>query len=349
VRARSHASIDTAEGLGPIWHKASIHVKSPALAKRWNVEWESATPLPRPITSDLEALDTLNAGLAILSLVYEPASQKNFRSLQILGSSGTWSTATFPVDGSVPAFWKGRIWRVVGHPTKRGIADSIWIYDDATQTSKAKPADLVPFLDSATILSSEDGSHWDSIRIQIAEDSVTALDLRPTVDGIHVVGSLSYYRSMPGMSIRIPRGQMDSRDGSAWTEAFAPNSAIENAASMTASFPEWDAKLASGPDRNWTILYNSNYGSGSHGYFDLIPGLSIAPAGSVLHTEATLRLRDAGRILAIAADSHLGLAVPESPDFWQTITTPEPVRDFCFWHGKLVVVGDNSLKLATIQ
>lgn len=328
---------------GPVWNKAILHVKSPALAKRWKVEWSGLVPQPGSGTS----VDTLASGLALL----------DGNRLQILSTGGTWTQGTIPApsDGNLPAFWRGSIWKVAGHSSHTGIA---------VQNNPGNIPDTLrcPIFDSLVIYSSRDGNSWDSLVLPVPNDSVTGFRLQPTASGLFLVMLTRYYRPMPGIPVIQPRGRFVTADGTHWRQDAQPNPLIDGGTSDLMFHYKAPATLSFSDTRTWSILTASSYtypdGSAPlpHKVTYLIPGISDDTTLAILRdsnpSTTSFKIRDGGNMLAMHEleypKARLGIAYPETPDVWQAIAIPEPIYDFCFWKGKLVVLGETGLHFATI-
>jgi len=330
---------------GPVWNKVQLHVKSPALAKRWTVEWE---PLVPGTFASFATMDTLATGIAVYSQVPNNQTRRHDNVLQVLHPNGSWVPAIIlslaPEMETAPLFWKGRIWRVEGRSIHGAFIDSI----PSATSNWAKVAIQVPIFDSAAIFSSIDGTTWDSVLVATGTDSVSGFRLRGTSDGIHLVVAHRDLMDSTEQS-SYTRGILGSPDGRTWRSESAPSPALAGFDGWPMwTIPTWENWLIPSDDGiNWTIL--SPDVGGSYSRFFLMPGISNDTSSAMLRTPNQLFSRASTRFLALQTGTYFGIALPSSPANWQSISVPEPVRSFCFWQGKLIVLGDQGIHIATIQ
>jgi|GEM_PF-1452881 hypothetical protein len=340
---------------GPVWNKATLHVKSPALAKRWSVEWAPPLQVPDGWAEDTISgsnsvgwvVDTISTGLVALE-----GSQ-----LRILSTGGTWTQRTIPAsnDLGATAFWKGEIWRVVG----RGSRDTfrVWSGGGSIQDSIAYPC-----FDSMEIYSSHDGIAWDSLTVATGADSVTSFAFKPTATGLYIVRSTQYYAWTPGFFVTLPRGKVLTKDGTTWQTIPGQDPIIDGGSGLMTGASWMPVTISSSSARNWSIFQTSTFSYSNPGppvgdyECWLVPGLSTDTSQALVKDPSGLSIRDGGSILALydwtSTSSHFAIAPSSTPSVWQRVVPPEPIQSaqsFCFWQGKLVVLGASGIHIATIQ
>ena len=325
-------SQDLAEG--PLWNKVSLHVKSPALAKRWKVDWQTTSNV---LAENGTVLDTLAGGLGLLK------RDDTVATLRIAGKDGVSSAARFAVPKELeggPIFWKGRLWMARGYSVSSTVEDN-WPSGDST----VKVATWHMF-DSTRILSSADGIHWDSTSIATSKDSIDAFELRVSEKGLILVGL--YFREYMGAGHQGRSiNALESTTGNFWSPLSESRmflaSRLYSASIMSVTIETTGAGSA------WSVdTYRDFTGRETITSTWLIPGESVDTTKSALKIPSDVVLRTTPALLVIGQGKSINLAFPDSPALWQRISPPEPVKSFCFWQGKLVVLGETGLHFATI-
>jgi len=322
---------------GPVWNKVQLHVKSPALAKRWTVTWAPTIPLTGGVS-----VDTIAGGLVV----------QNDTGMQILSPNGFWTQGYLPSSPQAengPVYWKGKIWMV------RGASISGTFKDSAGPGMVA----IWNIYDSLRILSSGDGIHWDSSSIATGRDSVSGFRLHAGTDGL--VLTASYQRAnlafdIGGISQALTSWtSVDGSRWSPWSGAPAFLSGLDGYQTNFENLGYWTATVFTNPnDSAWTLYSTSSF-SGLPTTW-LVDGESIDTTTALLKEATSLTGRASDSLMAFYDGSRLGLASPSSPSIWQTISTPEALQNYasvpppvCFWQGKLVVLGASGIHIATIQ
>jgi len=336
----------------PIWNKVSLHAKTPALAKRWKVEWTLG-----PITSmesysiDFNKLDTIEQNLVLTSTSWNQSLNRRQVTLEIFDPSMNRQIMELATDTNYDeighSFWKSRIWRILGVRGSRFLVDSSgsWRTDADGNPSYEKR----PIYDSFIIISSSDASNWDTTRLATQRDSVTDFRIRGTSTKLYVTELFDSYRSTPGSQTTIPLARY-SFDGTKWTFESNPNPTIDNYSlnNMTIPLPPWKTEIAYTNAKNWTIFSGPSTPPDYKSKSCLIPGISSDTNSAKMKLPSEFALRDRGDLLVIQMESSAGIASPESPALWQTLSLPSTHTPFCFWRGKLVALGANRLHFATI-
>jgi len=334
---------DSNYATGPVWSRVSLHVKSPALARRWDVRWDAPEALPYSATN-LSVLDSLEGQLAGLFSEWVPDTGTSYRRVFHLSrrqGAGNWSTRTFDARGGLdgdPVFWGGKLWMVRG----ASVRDTLKFYGfDGTPDSWKTPS-----WDSVRILSTVDGVQWDSVTVATGQDSLTAFRLRPSHGALRLVGLYSHYQMATSVTVSEARSRWASADGHVWTPEMGRDLALDggdpswigwsSSAAMTTSF--------CGPTRDWIWMEGAKRSW-------LIQGLSSDTTLAVYASASgQLSLSDRGDLLALRTDAGVYLAEPATVASWQKIGVPEKyLRGLMLWNGRLAVVGeDGGLYLGTV-
>lgn len=314
---------------GPRWEKVSVHVRSPALRKRWTVEWSAVRPVTGFAQPAYSRLDTLSSGLSVSQWVSTSDTSAVYR-IRVLDARGTWSTAnlpSIPEMESEPVFWNGRVWLV------RGISSSRH-FDDTTISGTFVQTDIY---DSVAILSSADGLAWDSSAIALPLDSITSFRLNATATELVLVPC--YARQNPVVArLSHSRGMLVSGNGSSWS-ARPKDSVLTGQDGRPFVATPWQARLVPiGPDSTWT-LFDEHW---------IIPGVSVDTDAAIFHSTDRASASGRGDLVAISDGKRLAVANPRSPGSWQRLSIPEPINAIRFWQGKLVALGETGLHFATI-
>ena len=321
---------------GPVWNKVQLHVKSPALAKRWTVTWAPTIPL-----TGGETVDTLDAGLAIL------AGNK----IQVLSKNGTWTHDTLPgaCSQGTSVFWNGALWNFKGIGVRESLIVPLEGFD---------AVDTIPSFDSVMIYSTRDGVSWDSLSLAATGDSVTAIEPRITGGALY----LEFLTKLFGGNSWwiVPRSRILSRDGSRWQIDATVNPVLDGYGSSSFMTGQLSVSIVPSSTTNWSTFstVSTSFPTGgppvsTYSYW-LVPGFSTDTSKALLRSTSSLSIRDRGDLLALFdptyQNTHFGIAFSSSPSLWQRISPPEPGNfGFCFWQGKLVVLGASGIHIATIQ
>ncbi len=330
---------------GPLWNKVMLHAKSPALAKRWNVAWNSFIPL----TNSGGTLDTLKSGVALASNEWDFIENNSKSVLRIAHPDGTVSRHILSIRNdtdAAPVFCNGKIWIARGILSGDTLIDSLpgfaaGSFFDSTRL-------FLPVFDTIHLLSSEDGIHWDSISIPTQSKQTTAIQLKVVLNELRLLPSSRWfnrYTSMKGVSaisemrysfegIKVSP-EIDTL-GLGWGTDFNFNP------------PKWGASFASvDAQHTWTCYSLWNIPNPTRTF--LIPGESSDTTKSVLTVTDALDIRLTSKLLVLSVPYSLNLASPESPTVWQRLSYPEQyLSGYCFWRGQLVVLGPQGLHFATI-
>ncbi|MBK9579164.1 MAG: hypothetical protein IPK50_19200 [Fibrobacterota bacterium] len=324
----------------PLWNKATLHVKSPALAQRWKLDW-TTIPLPGK-SSPLDHIDTLPAGIGLLSV------DESIATLRIATPAGIGNAVRFPVPAELtfgPVFWKGRIWMA------RGCAPT-WVEHDIWQSNGV--SDTIAswsVFDSVRILSSENGVEWDSTTIAVPTDSADGFAFHKSQAGL--VLSAWYVKDFMGVGRQFKfREAKESFDGKTWHVLDGNRTFIAGIEAPDDFWLRWFRKVeisSAGDGSSWTIYSTSGSFDGPAAPVSwIIPGESIDTAKSVLKVPSDLSMWASPNLLAIGVDGNLHLATRERPKLWQRVFLPAPVRSFCTWRGQLVALGGSSLSFGAI-
>lgn len=330
---------------GPIWNKVSLHAKSPALAKRWNCDWRA---LSKVTIKNGTVLDTLLGNLSILNV------DDTMATMQVLGKDGSSSTTRFSVPRELqsgPIFWQGKLWMA------KGYAPTATVHDDWPIGDSVITVATWQFFDSLRIMSSSDGSKWDSTSISTSKDSVNGFQLRVGEHGLVLVcGYFREYMGVPGGPVGTLVDAMESSDGIVWSPLPESRIFLTNVDDYPNSL--WLSRRktvtirSTGDGNVWSQFSNeaeTSYPvSGYSTTTWVIPGQSVDTASAVLKIPGLPSVKVKPNLFAIDKGGVLSLAFPLSPKLWQRIQTPEPVVDFCFWQGGLAVLGATGLHFATI-
>jgi len=306
-------------------------------------------------------VDTVASGLAVFYVDWNNSLGDTSKDwLQVVHPDGSVERAKVPPAHvemeTAPLFWGGRVWMVQASSI-RGIIDSVdfstlnlipgakwdpnwWFsYNDAT-------------FDSAMILSSSDGSTWDTVRVATGRDSINSFRLKGTSEGIHLILANRNNALAPGNEIftSTPRGVLSSTDGRNWQSGPATDDALDGFDGWFGIGGNWDNWLVPSPGGvDWTICDLD----GNFVPYTLIPGISNDTSRALLRTPGQLYAKASPKYLALQTSmnksDYFGIALPSSPSNWQRVIPPEPVQSFCFWQGKLVVLGASGIHIATIQ
>lgn len=331
---------------GPIWNKVSLHAKSPALAKRWKCDWQA---LSKVTIRNGTVLDTLLGNLSILNV------DDTMATMQIIGKDSSSSTTRFSVPRELqsgPIFWQGKLWMAKGYAPTATVHD-YWPIGDSVITVATWH-----FFDSLRIMSSSDGSKWDSTLIATSKDSVNGFQLRVGEHGLVLVcGYFREYMGVPGGPVGTLVDAMESSDGIIWSPLPESRIFLTNVADYHNNWlflsPNKTVTIRrTGEGNVWSQFSNvtetsypvSGYSTSTW----MIPGQSVDTASAVLKIPGLPSVKTKANLFAIDKGGVLSLASPLSPKLWQRIQTPEPVVDFCFWQGGLAVLGATGLHFATI-
>lgn len=337
---------------GPIWNKVSLHAKSPALAKRWKVEWTLG-----PITSmesysiDFNEFDTLEKNLVLTSTNWNQSLNRRQVTLEIFDPSMNRQIMELATDSNYDeighAFWNSRIWRILGVRGSRFLVDSSGTW--RTDASGNPIYEKRPIYDSFMVVSSSDASNWDTTRLATQRDSVTDFRIRGTSTKLYVTELFDSYKVTPGMQTTIPLARY-SLHGTKWTFESDPNPTIDNYPFNNMVIPSipWKTAIAYTSTRNWTMFSGPSNPPDYKRKSSLIPGISSDTSMATMELPSEFTLRDRGDLLVIQMGSSAGIALPESPVLWQALSLPSTYNPFCFWRGKLVALGANRLHFATI-
>lgn len=330
---------------GPIWNKVSLHAKSPALAKRWKNDWQT---IPNVTIRNETVLDTIQGKLGILKV------DDSVATMQIVGKDGSSSTTRFAVPSELqsgPIFWQGKLWMAKGYAPTATVHDN-WPIGDSIITVATWQ-----FFDSIRIMSSSDGSKWDSTSIATSKDSVDGFQLRVGEHGLVLVSG--YFREYMGTS-GGPHGALieavESPDGIEWAPLPESRIFLTNVADYHNNWlflsPIKTVTIRRTGDGNaWSQFSNNETSYSISGYTTstwIIPGQSVDTASAVLKIPGLSSVKAKSNLFVFDKGGVLNLASPLSPTLWQRIEPPEPVVDFCFWQDKLVFLGETGLHFATI-
>lgn len=333
---------------GPIWNKVSLHAKSPALAKRWNVSWNDG-PQTSKESNFYSKLDTIDQGLVLTNMYWNQNLSRRQIFLEIFDPSMNRRIVEPAIDTNYdeiePAFWQGKIWRIQGLRGSRFLVDSTssWMTDTNGNPTYAKR----PIYDSFIVISSSDASNWDTTRLATMRDSITDFRIRGTSTKLYVTELFDSYRSVPGVMTTLPLARYFLEDAT-WNFESTPNPAIDNYSILNSLSIPWRTDVVFTNTRNWTIYRNPSMWPDYKSKTDLIPGISSDTNSTVLQWPSEFNLRDRGDLLVFQTESLAGIARPDSPALWQRLSLPSTYSPFCFWRGKLVTLGTNRLHFATI-
>lgn len=338
---------------GPIWNKVSLHAKSPALAKRWKVEWTSFTPLANDGSyQDGCSLDTLDAGIGVLCRKWDLSGRSEYKNvLHVVRPDGTRFQNELPPFSSMepnPVFWNGKIWLVRGIPNGKIVVSSV-IYDPAIpiDTSTVR----YPIFDSIRIYSSPDGIHWDSTTQPTGSEEATATQLRAVGANLLVYPSSNWFNRFTGMKGSSALSEIRLSFQGVWSFSSQIDTFLlgQSKNDYIWAFSSWNAQFTwIDPLHNWTF-YTPQLNGGGEIHSFLIPGLSSDTTSSVITVPGTPSLRATSELLAISLPYTINLASPEIPAIWQRILSPESeTSGYCFWRGQLVVLGKTGIHFATI-
>lgn len=311
---------------GPVWNKAQLHVKSPALAKRWSVEWAATIPLTGGVS-----VDTIAGGLAVIH-----DSVLDVRPIQ-----GSWNRIPLHIPAEMeggPVFWNGKLWMV------RGLAVSQTLYDIWNLSGAPDTVDTWMVYDSVRILSSSDGINWDSTELATGRDSVTSFHLSLSATGL--VLTYLYKRDYMGAGCRsMMLYAQETHDGGLWS-GIAENRGFVSGFYDPTHPSRFESIQQDGFGAVWS-RYSDSTATTTTSW--IIPGESVDTSKSVLDIPWDVQIRASRSTLVFGGNRNLDLASPTSPATWQIIPTPEPALSFCFWQGKLVVLGASGIHIATIR
>lgn len=336
----------------PLWNKVSLHAKSPALGNRWKVEWTDG-PQTTKRSGFYTTLDTIEQALVLTSVNWVMNLNRRQVTLEIFDVNMNRRIIGSIIDTNYdeiePVFWKGKIWRLQCLRGSRVLVDSTssWLRENGERT----PYMSRPIYDSFMVLSSRDGSNWDTTRLPTVRDSVTAFRIRRTSERLFVTELFDRYMSSPGAQTTIPLARY-STDGTKWTFESNPNPTVDDYTMefMTTPIPAWTTNFVYTDSRDWTVYHtNSSPWAGTKSASYLIPGVSSDTNASILKLPSNeLSLRDRGDLFVFQTGTLAGIAQPDSPAIWQRLSLPIPYSPFCFWRGRLVTLGENRLHFATI-
>ncbi|MEK7391218.1 MAG: hypothetical protein AAB214_01515, partial [Fibrobacterota bacterium] len=333
---------------GPLWNKVQLHLKSPALSKRWNDHWRS---IPFPSNGHVWMIDTTTSGMAMI--MWHPTTGLDPSiDLTILRPNGTWAQPA-PLDPDVFqdecaswTFWKGRLWTV------KGLSMS-GRFDDSTQWIDTSGAQLIKHtrvFDTILLRSSADGRDWDSLRIPVGRDSVTHFTFRPTANELNIV--FKYDRSLNMGAPIAFKGRISSTNGKNWQPAAADFWATRNC-SVSSGYSELAYTNIAAPDgHNLTLAKFRPLGVSPPAW--LLPGLETDTAMALLHTDFQFEATVAGQnLLAFYRSDNLNwgtawIASIDRPGTWQRLQSPECIRQVIYWQGQLVALGETAIHFATL-
>lgn len=330
---------------GPVWNKVQLHVKSPAQAKRWNVEWTAFTPL----ANNGCTLDTLDAGIAALCRSFDMDRQDDVTFLHVVRQDGSKYQNELPNFISSepnPVFWNGKIWFVRGIPSGKIVVDSA-AEDQGIGIDTATLR--YPAFDSIRIYSSQDGIRWDSTTQPTGSDRTTALQLKSAGEKLLIYPSTRWFNRFTRMKALLALSEIRLSAQGAWSfPSQIDTILLGDETDLAWAWPSWIAKFAGAdPGHAWTCYTPAFSGSNARSF--LIPGESNDTTKSVMIIPGIPSLRSTAELLAIGLPYTINLASPEKPGLWQRILNPESESSgFCFWRGQLVVLGETGLHFATL-
>lgn len=239
----------------------------------------------------------------------------------------------------------------------KGYAPTATVHDDWPIGDSVITVATWQFFDSLRIMSSSDGSKWDSTSISTSKDSVNGFQLRVGEHGLVLVcGYFREYMGVPGGPVGTLVDAMESSDGIVWSPLPESRIFLTNVDDYPNSL--WLSRRktvtirSTGDGNVWSQFSNeaeTSYPvSGYSTTTWVIPGQSVDTASAVLKIPGLPSVKVKPNLFAIDKGGVLSLAFPLSPKLWQRIQTPEPVVDFCFWQGGLAVLGATGLHFATI-
>jgi len=316
--------------VGPRWEKMTVRAKSPALSRRWSVEWHAPVAVTGFAMPAYSRLDTLAEALSVSQWVNTTDTSSVYQ-LRLLNSTGLWNTTTLPKVPEMesgPLFWKGRVWLVRGMASNRHFDDTAMGGGIFVQTS---------IFDSAAILSSPDGINWDSVALDIPLDSITSFRLNATATELALIPCYTRKNAVVGQ-LSQSKGMLVSTSGSAWM--VRPKDSLlagQDNRPFVANY--WGATIVPiGPTTTWT-LFGDQW---------IIPNVSANTHQAIFHFTDRAFASGTGDIAAVSDGKRLAIAKTQALDSWQRISPPEPLNALCFWRGQLVVLGEKTLHFATI-
>jgi hypothetical protein len=204
--------------------------------------------------------------------------------------------------------------------------------------------DVWNVFDSVRILSSGDGIHWDSTELATGRDSVTNFHLSLSATGL--VLTYLYQRDYEGAGyFNSYLSAQESSDGRSWSGIAAARGFVSGFYN-TIHPAQSESIQEDGSGSVWSQYVISGGGATTSW---IIPGESVDTSKSILEIPWDVQFRASQNNLVFDGNGNLDLAVPTSPATWQIIPTPEPALSFCFWQGKLVVLGASGIHIATIH
>jgi hypothetical protein len=331
---------------GAVWSKVQLHAKSPALAKRWKVEWTAFTPL----ANNGCTLDTLDVGVAAFCTNWDAERQDYATTLHVARPDGLKyqnELVGYNPSGGAPTFWNGKIWIARGIPSSRIVVDSLadaslGYLDTATLRYSA--------FDSIRILFSPDGIHWDSTTQSTGSDQTTALQLKAVGDKLLLYPSSRWFNRLTMIKTFVAQSEIRLSAQGVWSfPSQIDTLLLGNPSDLTWAWPGWSATFAwAAPQHFWTC-YTPRISNGDQTRSFLIPDESGDTTKFVMIIPGTPSLRASSQLLAIGLPYTINLTSPVNPTIWQRILVPESESSgFCFWRGQLVVLGKTGLHFATI-
>ncbi|MEN9309073.1 MAG: hypothetical protein RL173_3005 [Fibrobacterota bacterium] len=317
---------------GPRWEKVDVRAKSPALIRRWGVNWSNPIPVTGFALPEYSRLDTLADALSVSQWVNTTDTTQAYQ-LRLLNPTGQWTTATLPhipEMESSPLFWKGRVWLVKGRGSARHFDDTAMGNTTIVRTN---------IYDSAAILSSADGIAWDSVALELPLDSITSFRLNATATELALIPC--YKRKNPVVGqLSQSKGMLVSTSGKGWS-VRPRDTLLAGQDSRPFVSHYWTASIIpTGPTSTWTLL-NGQWA---------IPSLTDKTNEAIFYSSEGTTLSGNGNFIALSggAGKHLAIANPLALDSWQYVSTPEPPKGICFWRGQLVILGKSGLHVASI-
>lgn len=335
----------TSAQTGPLWNKIHLHLKSPALAKQWNVDWDF---VPFPSLGQFWEIDTTTDGLAAIGW-HPTANVAPIVNLTLLRTDGTWAPPVhqdmdvFQDERAAWTFWKGRLWTIKGLSISGQFDDSTnWLDSNGLQLIRH-----TRIFDTLLLRSSTDGRIWDSLRLPVDQDSVTHLAFRPTANELNIIFKYDRYHNMSGKYPIAFRGRIRSSEGRTWEIGDADYWATRNCSASSGYSDLAFSNIAAPNGRNWTLAKFAPLG--------VIPPTWLLPDLETDTSKALLRMpfdfaatSDGKNLFAFLSHGYLWIATINRIDLWQRVSLPSPANSITFWRGKLVVLSNDGLHFATI-